>query len=406
MVNPIIHTLGLCSGVGMLEEGVRLGCEYFGLRAEPALLCEWEGFAEAVLMARMEESSLAGCPIETGDLAEFDARSFRGLVDIVTAGFPCQPWSCAGARLGTDDERWLWPAIARIIGVVGPGLVFLENVPGLISGGGLEYVLSDLAALGFDAEWTNLEAAEVDASHKRERIFILAYRAGRRFRELWQSPRLNGQSFGCNETMGHTIGSRSHAIAARSGSRSSIGEPSGSVADAECAGLRRQRHEGAGTLGRTEAVGAGEVVGDSSGAGSDGHDRGGGQVSSLRTDSANWSIPASRDYRSPDSAESQANRAGNEKRTQQLANQIEHQFLPQDQEATGVKSRRTSTRRLNPAFVCWLMGWPWWWTRAEPISFAAEETELWRSNLRRRLSDLFNEQSNRSPHASNSIHGR
>jgi DNA (cytosine-5)-methyltransferase 1 len=95
-------------------------------------------------------------------------------VDCVTAGFPCQPWSLAGRRRGKSDERWIWPEIARIVREVGPGVVFVENVPGLI-GDGLATVLGDLAGLGYDAEWGVLGASEVGAPHRRRRIFILAH---------------------------------------------------------------------------------------------------------------------------------------------------------------------------------------------------------------------------------------
>lgn len=100
---------------------------------------------------------------------------------LVVAGFPCQPASAAGRRAGTDDERWLWPDIARVIGAVEPRLVFLENVPGLLSvNGGTAFheVVEDLSALGFDADWDCFSASEVGAPHRRERLFILAYRRG------------------------------------------------------------------------------------------------------------------------------------------------------------------------------------------------------------------------------------
>jgi len=165
-----VNVLSLCSGVGGLELGLRL--------AEPSArtVCyvEREAFAAAILAARMDEGSLEPCPI-WASLNSFDGPAWRGVVDCVTAGFPCQPWSQAGKRLGTEDERWIWPDIVRIIRDIGPEYVFLENVPGLVSGGGLGLVLADLALLGFDAEWMPLSAREVGAPHRRQRIFILAY---------------------------------------------------------------------------------------------------------------------------------------------------------------------------------------------------------------------------------------
>ncbi len=128
------------------------------------------------------------------DLRKFDARRFRGVVGILSAGFPCQPHSVAGKREGTEDERWLWPDIDRIIDECRPELVFLENVAGLLRDagsdvdtnedlgeqpddaiGGMGTVLRDLAERGYDAQWLRLRASRVGASHQRARVFILAY---------------------------------------------------------------------------------------------------------------------------------------------------------------------------------------------------------------------------------------
>ncbi len=160
--------LSLCSGYGGLDLAVELafGCRVVGY-------VERDAYAAAVLLARMEDASLAPAPVWCGDAEELDPAPFLG-VDLITAGFSCQPWSSAGKRRGIADERWIWPAIAALIRRVGPRYVFLENVRALISRGGLALVLGDLADLGFDAEWTVLSAAEVGASHKRERVFILA----------------------------------------------------------------------------------------------------------------------------------------------------------------------------------------------------------------------------------------
>ena len=104
-------------------------------------------------------------------------------VDIICGGFPCQPASVAGKRKGMADGRWLWPEFARVVRVVGPRFVMLENVAGLLSlDGGRAWgsVLGDLAALGFDATWDVFRASDVGAPHRRERLFCLAYRNGLR----------------------------------------------------------------------------------------------------------------------------------------------------------------------------------------------------------------------------------
>lgn len=145
----------------------------------------------------MEDEALDRAPI-WDDLATFPGEQYRGKVDIVSAGFPCQPWSVAGKRLGIRDPRWLWPHIARIVREVEPGLVFLENVPGLAHGAddldddkqptgwrfpaGLWFVLGELAGIGWNAEWISCEAAAVGAPQERERIFVLAWAPGPRTR--------------------------------------------------------------------------------------------------------------------------------------------------------------------------------------------------------------------------------
>jgi DNA (cytosine-5)-methyltransferase 1 len=97
-------------------------------------------------------------------------------VDVCVGGFPCQPVSVAGKRLAQDDERWLWPQFARILGELRPQYAVLENVPGLLIRG-MGDVLGDLAVLGYDAEWGIISAASVGAPHLRKRIFVVAHTA-------------------------------------------------------------------------------------------------------------------------------------------------------------------------------------------------------------------------------------
>lgn len=163
-----LRALHLCSGYGGFELGLRLA----GVPARTVAHVERDSYAAATLVARMEDQTLDRAPIWS-DLTTFDGGPWRGRVDLITAGFPCQPFSAAGLGRGVDDERWLWPDIARIVADVGPRFVFLENVPQLVRLG-LPHVLADLAALGFDAEWGLLSAAEVGAPHKRERFWLLA----------------------------------------------------------------------------------------------------------------------------------------------------------------------------------------------------------------------------------------
>jgi DNA (cytosine-5)-methyltransferase 1 len=110
--------------------------------------------------------------LNLGDLTAVDWYQVEP-VDVLLAGYPCQPFSVAGHRKGTADERHIWPHIAAAIRVLRPRLCLFENVAGHVRLG-LADVLADLAALGFDAEWTTVRASDVGAAHQRERLFILA----------------------------------------------------------------------------------------------------------------------------------------------------------------------------------------------------------------------------------------
>jgi DNA (cytosine-5)-methyltransferase 1 len=113
------------------------------------------------------------------NLGDFAGLDWSGVepIDILCAGFPCQPVSHAGKRHGDLDERWLWDDVARAVGALRPGLVVLENVRGLLTAGSgrlFGLVLGALADLGYDAQWHGLRAADTGAPHNRFRIFIVA----------------------------------------------------------------------------------------------------------------------------------------------------------------------------------------------------------------------------------------
>lgn len=171
-----MNGLALCAGVGGLELGIDAALEVLGGRLNTVGYVEWESYAAAVLVARMADKALGRAPV-WDDLRTFPGESYRGKVDLIAGGFPCQPFSSAGTQLGLDDPRWLWPAFAKVVGDVEPSVVFLENVRG-VTKGALEVVLGDLARLGFDAEWDLLAAGDVGAPHKRERWWLLAWQQG------------------------------------------------------------------------------------------------------------------------------------------------------------------------------------------------------------------------------------
>src|SRR5690606_14242411 len=133
-----------------------------------------ETFAAATLVARMEDAAMDQAVV-WDDVATFDGRLWRGAVDIVTAGYPCQPFSVAGKRRGVDDPRHLWPHVARIIGEIKPPFVFLENVAHHLRLGFPE-VASGLVGMGYRLAAGLFTEAEVGAPDAPERLFILAIR--------------------------------------------------------------------------------------------------------------------------------------------------------------------------------------------------------------------------------------
>lgn len=162
--------LSLCAGVGGLDLGLRVAQP----NARTVCFVEIEAYAAAILATRMEQNALDQAPIWT-DLRTFDGKPWCGLVDCITAGYPCQPFSVAGKQLGDKDPRHLWPDVFRVVQEIDPPLCFFENVPGHLRLG-FQQVHDDLRSLGYRVKAGLFTAEEVGASHKRERLFILAYR--------------------------------------------------------------------------------------------------------------------------------------------------------------------------------------------------------------------------------------
>ena len=169
-----INHLSLCSGY----EGIGSGLSRVLPTLRNIAYVEREGFPAANLVAKMEAGALAPAPVHT-DVKTFPFAEFRGCVDILSGGFPCQPFSSAGKRKGVEDPRHLFPYIAEGIRECQPSIVFLENVEGILScrtGDGepvLQYVLRTLEGMGYRATAGVFSAAEVGASHQRKRVFIL-----------------------------------------------------------------------------------------------------------------------------------------------------------------------------------------------------------------------------------------
>ena len=166
-----LHTvLSLCTGYGGIERGLGLA----GFAHRVVAHVEIEAFAAANLVAKMEAGQLVPAPIWT-DLKTLPAHCFRERIDLLTGGYPCQPFSAAGLRRGADDPRHLWPHIRGHIESIRPVRCFFENVEGHISLG-LREVIEDLEGLGYATTWGVFSAAEVGAPHQRKRGYILATR--------------------------------------------------------------------------------------------------------------------------------------------------------------------------------------------------------------------------------------
>jgi DNA (cytosine-5)-methyltransferase 1 len=191
-----VNELALFAGAG----GGILGGKLLGWRTVCAV--EWDAYAASVLVARQNDGCLPPFPI-WDDVQTFDGRPWRGIVDVVSGGFPCQDISAAGKGAGIDGERsGMWSHMARIIGEVRPRFAFVENSP-MLTSRGLGTVLGDLATLGYDARWGVFSAGDVGARHERERCWIVAHapygllnkpesRQGERLRKgpttLWPEP--------------------------------------------------------------------------------------------------------------------------------------------------------------------------------------------------------------------------
>ena len=211
--------------------------------AETVWTCEFDKHASKVIDAHFDVPNHGN--LKTTDWSQVEP------IDILTAGYPCQPFSHAGSRKGAADERHLWPYIKEIIGILRPQFVVLENVRGHF-GLGFREVLGDLACIGYDARWTLIRASDVGAPHRRERLFILAYPNSTRWPRTErcdfqaQQPGDSGSNF--NEYT-HTDGNSCEEPRRASGELR-----------AESVGLPGRAHKG---QARGESRGSSEVVPDS-----------------------------------------------------------------------------------------------------------------------------------------------
>lgn len=179
-----LNILSICTGGAGLDLGVELAIP----SARTVCMVEREAFSVATLVSAMEQGLLHPAPVWS-DARTFNGRAWRGAVDGLIGGIPCQPHSLAGRKQGSNDARDLWSTARRIIVQSGVWFVVIENVGGMLAAGsdeiaGAQRVFRDLHKLGFEVEGGLFTAAEVGASHQRERIIILAVAHGSGHRQL------------------------------------------------------------------------------------------------------------------------------------------------------------------------------------------------------------------------------
>jgi len=186
--------LSLFSGIG----GGDIAIKYLIGGYRTVAYVEFEKYCQDVLCQRIEDGLFDEAEI-FGDIRAFNreyASAYTGMVDLITGGFPCQPFSVAGKQQGEDDARNMWPATLECITIVKPRYAFLENVPGLLSAKvtrqvesefgdmgeltdvSVPYIgtiLGQLSEAGYDSKWAVIGADDVGARHRRKRLWILAY---------------------------------------------------------------------------------------------------------------------------------------------------------------------------------------------------------------------------------------
>jgi DNA (cytosine-5)-methyltransferase 1 len=164
-----MRLLDLFAGIG----GFSLAAHWMGW--ETVAFVEKEPFCQKVL-----NKNFPGVPVH-GDIFEFDGKPLRGTVDIISGGFPCQPFSTAGKRKGRGDERAIFPQMLRVVDEVRPRWVVAENVRGLLSiesGQAFEEVAASLERIGYELQTFCIPACALDAPHRRERLWIVAHTNG------------------------------------------------------------------------------------------------------------------------------------------------------------------------------------------------------------------------------------
>jgi len=166
----VLNGLDLFSGIGGITEGLKRW-------VRPVIYCENERYAQGVLLSRMEKGDLPIAPI-WDDVTTLDGKQFKGKIDIIYGGFPCQDISIAGHGKGLEGERsGLFFEIMRLVDEIRPQFIFLENVPA-INFRGLGTATKEITERRYDSRWAVISASQIGALHQRKRWFLLAYANG------------------------------------------------------------------------------------------------------------------------------------------------------------------------------------------------------------------------------------
>ena len=183
----MLKHVDLCSGIG----GFALGFQWAGL-SDPVLFCDVDPFCRKVLAKNFPGVALSE---DVKELAS-DAKRLVPDCDVLTAGYPCQPFSTSGERKGEEDERHIWPYIRSIVSEKRPSWCVFENVSGHVTLG-LDRVLSDLEEEGYTTESFIIPASAVGAYHRRDRVWIVAYSPSERLKgqRTFRQPFRSSESF-------------------------------------------------------------------------------------------------------------------------------------------------------------------------------------------------------------------
>ena len=187
--------LSLCTGIGGLDLGLHAGLRSVGRSPRTVCMVEREAFCVSVLGKAIEKGRMDECPIWCGDLRDLPLGELPA-IDWITGGYPCQPFSASGKRMGREDPRHLWPDILNAIRTLQPQGLFFENVAGHLTLG-LDSILQDLERCGFRSAFGLFSAEEVGAPHGRERVFVLSLAdPDRKRRRLWDTKRKDAEDAG------------------------------------------------------------------------------------------------------------------------------------------------------------------------------------------------------------------